>query len=146
MRNLKLTKWAVVLGLIVSITFVSCEEQEREINLAENEEQRQDVYQQILSNEDLFEGFLAEMRDSQQMMRNMYTRQQVEATMMADPKNMDDVLEGVFGALEQDTILLRNPERRERMMQNMMNMIERDTVMYRKMRERMQEGRMNNQN
>ncbi|WP_029036938.1 hypothetical protein [Salinimicrobium xinjiangense] len=144
MRKISLRNLSLLLGILFSTIFISCEEREREINLAENEEQRQEVYRQILNDEELFAEFMAEMHQDRGAMRNLYTRKQVEATMMADPEVMDAVMVGMYEVIEQDTMLLRNPERRERMMQNMTRMMERDTAMYRQMQERMQERRVNN--
>lgn len=140
--NLNLT---VILGMMFSIIFISCEEQEREINLSDNEEQRQEVYQQILNDKELFNEFLTEMRENKPMMRNMYTRAHVESMMMNHPEVMDSVMVGVYAYMERDTMMLRNPQRRERMMRNMTHMMKRDTAMYREMQQRMQDGRMNNQ-
>jgi hypothetical protein len=143
MKTQNLTPLAFILGIMLSVLFVSCEEREQEINLAENEAQRQEVYEQILSDDELFNEFMEEMTEDRNMMRNMYTREQVEASMMADPEVMDSVLVGVYAVMEKDSMLMRNPERRERMMQNMTRMMERDTAMYMEMQERMEEGRMN---
>ncbi len=143
MKKQNLTPLAFIIGIMLSALFVSCEEREQEINLAENEAQRQEVYEQILSDDELFNEFMEEMTEDRNMMRNMYTREQVEASMMADPEVMDSVLVGVYAMMEQDSMLMRNPERRERMMQNMTRMMERDTAMYMEMQERMEEGRMN---
>ncbi|MCC8360197.1 hypothetical protein [Salinimicrobium sediminilitoris] len=143
MKKQNLTPLAFILGIMVSALFASCEEREQEINLAENEAQRQEVYEQILSDDELFNEFMEEMTEDRNMMRNMYTREQVEASMMADPEVMDSVLVGVYAVMEKDSMLMRNPERRERMMQNMTRMMERDTAMYMEMQERMEEGRMN---
>ena len=143
MKTQNLTPLAFILGIMLSALFASCEEREQEINLAENEAQRQEVYDQILSDEELFNEFMGEMTENRDMMRNMYTREQVEASMMADPEVMDSVLVGVYAVMEKDSMLMRNPERRERMMQNMTRMMERDTAMYMEMQERMEEGRMN---
>ncbi|MCY2687646.1 hypothetical protein [Salinimicrobium sp. TH3] len=142
MKKQNLTPLAFILGIMLSALFASCEEREQEINLAENEAQRQEVYEQILSDDELFNEFMEEMTEDRNMMRNMYTRKQVEASMMADPEVMDSVLIGVYAVMEQDSMLMRNPERRERMMQNMTRMMERDTAMYMEMQERMEEGRM----
>ncbi len=144
MKNFNLTKLAVVMGIMVSAIFISCEEREQEINLAENEAQRQEVYDQILSDEELFNEFMGEMTENRDMMRNMYTREQVEAMMLADPDIIDSVVVGMYSVMERDTMMRQNPERRERMMRNMMNMMERDTAMHRMMQERMQERHMGN--
>lgn len=143
MKKLSLNYTVLLMGIFISLLFASCEEREQEINLVENEEQRQEVYEQILNDEQLFTEFMTQVREDKVMMRNIYTREQVEASMMADPEVMDAVIIGMYGAIEQDSMLLRNPERRERMMQNMTTMMSRDTAMYREMQERMEENRMN---
>lgn len=140
MKNPSFNPFSVLFA--ITILFVSCEEQEQVIDLSENPEKREEIYQQILNDDDLLTEFMNEMRKNPSMMRNLYTREQVEATMMADPVVMDSVLMGMYRVIEQDSMLLRNPERRERMMQNMTNMMSRDTSMYREMQERMQEGEM----
>lgn len=144
MKNPSFNPFSVLFA--ITILFVSCEEQEQVIDLSENPEKREEIYQQILNDDDLLTEFMNEMRKNPSMMRNLYTREQVEATMMADPVVMDSVLMGMYRVIEQDSMLLRNPERRERMMQNMTNMMSRDTSMYREMQERMQEGEMGMRN
>lgn len=144
MKNPSFNPFSVLFA--ITILFVSCEEQEQVIDLSENPEKREEIYQQILNDDDLLTEFMNEMRKNPLMMRNLYTREQVEATMMADPVVMDSVLMGMYRVIEQDSMLLRNPERRERMMQNMTNMMSRDTSMYREMQERMQEGEMGMRN
>lgn len=139
MERFSLNQLPVLLGVLLSTIFISCEEQAGEINLSENAEQRQEVYQQILSDEELFGEFMAEMREDPEVMRNVYTREQVEASMMADPKVMDSVMVGLYAVVEQDTLLLSNPERRERMMQYMTTIMVRDTALFREVRERMME-------
>ena len=144
MEKLNLSPLAIVLGMIVLNLFTSCEEREQEINLSENEAQREEVFQQILNDKEVFNDFMGEMRENRQMMRNMYTRKQVEATMMNDPDIIDSVMVGMYSVMGRDSMMRRNPQRRERMRRNMMNMMERDTAMYRMMQQRMGQGRMNN--
>ncbi len=144
MKNSIFSRLGMILCTVFMTAFVSCEEQEQEIDLAENEMQKQEVFEQIINDEELFVEFMAEVRDNHQMMRNMYTREQVEAMMMADPEIIDVVLTDIYAVMEQDTMLMQNPERRKRMMKNMTVMMQRDTAMYREMQRRMQESEMQN--
>ncbi len=135
----------MILCMLFVAAFVSCDDEEEEIDLTENEMQKQEVFNQILNDEELFTEFMTRVRDNEQMLRNMYTREQVEAMMMADPEVIDVVLTDIHSIMIEDTTLLRNPERRERMMQNMTTMMERDTAMYREMQQRMQQRQVENE-
>ncbi|WP_324720998.1 hypothetical protein [Salinimicrobium sp. HB62] len=145
MKNSKLTGLLMILCMLFVAAFVSCDDEEEEIDLTENEMQKQEVFNQILNDEELFTEFMTRVRDNEQMLRNMYTREQVEAMMMADPEVIDVVLTDIHSIMIEDTTLLRNPERRERMMQNMTTMMERDTAMYREMQQRMQQRQVENE-
>lgn len=142
MKNVMLNRFAMMGILMLTMLFISCKEREQEINLAENEDQRQEVYQQILGDEELFTEFMTEMHQNKQMMRNMYTREQVKASMMADPEIMDSLMLSMHSVIMQDSMLLHNPKRRERMMQHMTMMMQMDSSMMRQMQQRMQERKM----
>lgn len=141
-------------GLLFSLLiFSSCEE--REVDLAEDPELRSEVYNQILSDEQLFTGFMDEMRENDRalewmqehkpMMRNMYGRNQVRSMMRNNPEVIDSLMQGMMVMMEQDTTLFRrNPEIHKRMMQHIMMMMERDTAMYGQMQRRMQQHQMGN--
>jgi len=153
MKTLKFFLKAGFALLFLLLTLNSCDN-EQDVDLAEDPELRNDVYNQILSDQDLFNEFLAEMRESEKslewmrenkpMMRNMYSRNQVRGMMRNQPEVIDSLMEGMYRTMEEDTTLFRrNPQMHQRMMQHMMMMMERDTAMYGQMQRRMQQHRMN---
>ena len=151
MKNAKAQlSWS--LFLFLSLLFISCDDEEN-IDLTEEPEERQEVYQQILNDEQLFTEFIDELRKNDQsmewmrasrpMMRNMYGRQHMQQVMANHPEVIDTMMMHGMMMMQRDTMMLRrNPEMRRRMMQNMMLMMERDTSMYRQMQERMEERPM----
>lgn len=151
MKKQILTLTSLLSGLLLISLFFACDDRERGIDLQENEENREEVYQQILNDEELFSEFMNEMRESRRsmewmasdrpMMRNMYGRQQVQSMMKNHPEMMDSVMQEMMTMHWDTTRMHRNPQMRQRMMQNMMRMMEQDTAMYREMQERMQENR-----
>lgn len=137
--------------LFFLFTLSSCDN-EPDVDLAEDPELRNDVYNQILNNEELFTEFMTEMRQSdtsmqwmrqnKPMMRNMYGRNQVRSMMRNNPEVIDSLMQGMMTTMEQDTTMFRrNPQMHQRMMQHMMMMMDRDTAMYDQMQQRMQERR-----
>ena len=137
--------------LLIAFLFTSCANES--IDLKENPDQKEEVYEQILSNEELFRDFMDEMRgndtamqwmvDHRPMMRNFYGRKQVTHMMRNQPEVMDSVMQGMMMMYEKDSLMRRsNPQIRERMRQHMMLMMERDSVLSNQMREHMQQ-RMN---
>lgn len=146
-------------GLLLFLFLLNSCDREKEIDLSEDEAVRNDVYEQILSDEQLFNEFVEEMRESDRpmqwmsqhkpMMRNMYGRNQVRRMMRNNPEMMDSLMQGMFIMMEDDTTMFRrNPQMRQRMMQHFMMMMERDTSMYGQMQQMMQQrgqmrGRMN---
>lgn len=146
--NLKLIYLAL---LSIPVLLWSCDEEER-IDLADNPEQREEVYQQILSDERLFTEFMNEMRENRQtmgwmasdtaIMRNMYGRRHMQQVMRNHPEVIDTMMQGMMGMYNQDTAMYRrNPAMNHRFMQHMWTMMERDTAMYRQMQERMRQNR-----
>ncbi len=142
-------------GLILILLFMNSCEQEKEVNLAEDEELRNDVYEQILSNEALFTEFMEEMRASDKpmewmsrhkpMMRNMYGRNQMQRMMRNNPGTMDSLMQNMMVMMEQDSSMIRrNPQMRQKIMRHMMMIMQRDTAAYNQMQQMMkQKGNMN---
>ncbi|MGB7842545.1 MAG: hypothetical protein WBL21_07130 [Salinimicrobium sp.] len=139
--------------LLFLLTLSSCDN-EKDVDLAEDPELRNDVYNQILSNEDLFTEFVTEMRQNdttmqwmrknKPMMRNMYGRNQVRSMMRNNPEVIDSLMQGMMTTMEEDTTMFRrNPQMHQRMMKHMMMMMDRDTAMYNQMQQRMEERRKN---
>lgn len=134
-------------GLVCLFLFSACEEER--IDLKENTEQRNEVFNQILEDEELFTQFMDEMRGNENtmdwmrnhrgMMRNFYGKKQVTHMMRNKPEVMDSVMQGMIMFYDRDTSMQGSPEWRNRMRQHMMIMMERDTVMYKQMQEQMQQ-------
>ncbi len=120
--------------------FSACEQQ-RDIDLKEDVETRKEVYSQILNDEELFNEFMDEMRESRRsmqwmhanrpMMRNMYSRRQVQAMMQENPEALDSLMQGMMSTMQGDTTRMNR-----RMRQNWLDLMERDTTLYRQMQER----------
>lgn len=125
----------------------SCDSDDR-IDLAEDPEERQEVYQQILNDEQLFTEFMDEMRENDQsmqwmrsnrpMIRNIYGRRHMQQVMANHPEVVDTMLMQGMMMQRDTTMYRRNPEMQRRMIEHMIIMMERDTSMYRQMQERMQ--------
>ena len=142
------------LSLMLFFFMLSSCDRETKVNLAEDEAVRNDVYEQILSDEDLFNEFMEEMRQSERpmtwmrqhkpMMRNMYGRNQVRQMMRNNPEMVDSLMQGMMTMMEQDTTMFRrNPQMHQKMMQHLMMMMQRDTAMYGQMQQMMnQRGQM----
>lgn len=147
MKNLKMRIPLILSLLLGTCLFMACEDER--VELAENPEQREEAFDQILNDEDLFNDFMNKMRENDQsmqwmashrpMMRNMYGRNQVHNMMRNNPEVMDSVMQGMMIMFEEDTTMIhRNPKMHQRIVQHMMIMVDRDTAMYRQMQERMQ--------
>jgi hypothetical protein len=153
MKTLKVKLPLLSMFFLFSLLIISCDADDR-IDLTEDPEERQEVYQQIINDDELLQEFLTEMRNSDKamqmmaenrpMMRNMYGRNQMRRMMRNNPQVIDTMMQGMMMVIEQDTTMFRkNPELHRRMMQHIMVMMERDTTMYRQMQERMQQRQMN---
>lgn len=143
--------------LVFSAIFFSCETGAQEVDLKENEAQRNAVYDQILNDQELFTQFMNRimqndqsmnwMSGHQDMMQEMYSRESMQMMMQNNPEMMDDVMQRMMSAMQQDTTLMRrNPQMRQQMMENMMNMMQQDTIMYNQMQQRMQQHHMGGTN
>ncbi len=152
MRNLKIRLSTALSMLLMMALFTSCEN-DRSVNLAENEEQREEVYQQILNDQELFNEFMAEMRENRgsmdmmrqnrPMMRNMYGRQQMQNMMKNNPEMMDSMRMNMMTMIEQDTTMELTEAKRQRMVQHMTRMMERDSALHARVKERMQDMESN---
>jgi hypothetical protein len=128
--------------------FMACD-REQDVDLKEDEVVRQDVYNQILNDEELFNEFIDQMRNSSRsmdwmmanrpMMRNMYSHRQVQTMMQQDPEVLDTLMQGMMSNMPRDTTRMH-----QRMRKNWFRMMERDTIMYRQMQERFQQRNGNN--
>lgn len=128
-----------------AVIFTACDQQ-RTLDLKEDEATKQDVYNQILGDEELFNEFIEQMRESNRsmewmranrpMMRNMYSHRHVQAMMQENPEVLDSLMQGMMSTMHSDSTRMH-----QRMRQNWFRMMERDTLMYRQMQERLQQNR-----
>lgn len=148
----------VLYVLSFSAFFFACETGvQEEVDLRENEAQRNAVYDQILNDEELFRDFMNRMSQNDQsidwmvsnrdMMQEMYSREHMQTMMRENPQMMNNMMQEMMAAMQRDTTMMhQNPAMRERMMENMMNMMQQDTAMYNQMQQRMQQPRMGGTN
>lgn len=144
MNRLKQFK-LMMFGLLGLFLFTACENED--IDLKEDPEQKNEVFTQILNDEELFTEFMNEMRGNENtmkwmrnhrgMMRNFYGRKQVTHMMKNQPEVMDSVMQGMIMYYDKDSAMQKNPQWRTRMRQHMMLMMERDTAMYNQMQQQM---------
>lgn len=151
MKNMRI-RIPVILSFFLAMILWGCDNDQK-VDLSEDPEQREEVYEQILNDKDMFNEFMNKMRENDQsmtwmanhkpMMRNMYGRNQMRHMMRNNPEAMDSIMEGMMIMVKEDTTMIhRNPDMHQRIMQHMMIMMDRDTAMYRQMQERMQQKKM----
>lgn len=134
--------------LLVFIT-VSCEDNEQ-VNLSENQEVREDVFEQILNDEQLFGEFMNELRENRKsmewmdnnrpMMNRFYGRERMHSMMRRNPQMRDSMMQGMMASMENDTIVRSSPQMRERMLRHMSTMMQRDSAFARQMRQMVQQS------
>src|SRR5690606_4326319 len=139
-------KFYSLLFLLFFVVLISGCDRAQDVDLKDDVETRQDVFDQILNDEELFTEFVGQMRESDQsmewmranrpMMRSMYSRRQVQALMRENPETLDSLMEGMMTSMQKDTTRIR-----QRMRQNWFRMMEEDTMFNRQMQERFRERR-----
>ncbi|MFD0976857.1 hypothetical protein [Salinimicrobium gaetbulicola] len=136
-----------VFGLLSLLLFSACDDER--IDLKEDTDQKNEVFNQILNDEELFAQFMDAMRGNENtmewmrnhrgMMRNFYGRKQVTHMMRNKPEVMDSVMQGMIMFYDRDSTMKGSPEWRKKMRQHMILMMERDTLMYEQMQQHMQQ-------
>ena len=141
-------------GLLL-MTSMACNNSEaasfQEIDLKRNEQLKERVFEQILSDEELFSDFTGKMRENSQamqwmrenrpMMQNFYGGKQIQDMMRRNPEMRQQIMQNMLRMMERDTARM-NPEMREQMLENMRRMMARDTVMQNRMHQMMQGNNM----
>ena len=112
-RIIKLT--IIALTTIITLSFAGCSNTSK-IDLANNQAQRQEVFNQITQNQDLFNDFMNQMMENPQ---NMHWMMQNEA-----------MVQHMFQQNNLQYMMQHNSEMNTYMMQNMMNMISSDSTYY----------------
>lgn len=147
MTTFKQIPGVLLLIFLVAGLSLACD-RDQDVDLKKDEAVKRSVYNQILNDEELFNEFMDQMRNSRRsmdwlrankpMMRNMYSHRQVQAMMKQDPEVLDSLMQGMISHRLRDTTLMH-----QRMRQNWFRMMERDTALYRQMKERFQQRREN---
>ncbi len=142
MKNIILKMATAFIVLLLTSMFVSCDAERNEIKLSENEELREDVYQQILSDKTYFDEFMSRMRENEQsmewmmanrpMMQRAYGNPQMNNMMQNFPEMRQGMMRTMMTMMQQDTAIYNQMQR----------MIQQDTMMYNHMQRMMQQGRM----
>ncbi len=117
----KIRIWAFGLTALIAIAFAGCSgstTSNSNIDLSNNQQQKEEAFQQIINNEKLFDEFMNQTMDNTRSMHWMMGNQQFMNNMFTD-ENLDYIMEHNAG--------LDN-----HMMNNMMNRINRDTTTARK--------------
>jgi len=133
--------------LLLVFSTVSCDNNEQ-VNLSENQEVREDVYEQILNDEQLFAEFMNELRENRKsmewmdnnrpMMNRFYGRERMNNMMRRNPQMRDSMMQGMMASMENDTTMGSSPQTRERMLRHMSIMMQRDSAFARQMRQMVQ--------
>ncbi len=97
----------------------------QQVDLKQNEQLKNDVYQQILNDSSLFNDFINEMRQNEQSMEWMRANRLMMGRM--------------YNQGQMQRMMQNNPEMRQQMMRNMKNMMKKDSAMHRQMHNMMYE-------
>ena len=128
----KINFWAFSLALMIGILVSGCSDMNNaKIDLSANEQQKEEAFTQILTNQELLNDFMNEM--------------------MAQPTSMNWMMENgrfmnhMFDQENLDYMRKHNPEIDNHMMNNMMYMLDRDTSIAKEWNNRMHERNPMNQ-
>lgn len=142
-------KISAVFSLLFIFVFTSCDNDNRPVNLSEDPLARENVFEQILNDEELFREFMNELRENdtslqwmtenRPMMSRMYGGENMHRMMRNNPQMRDSMMQGMFMGMESDSSMRPTPQMRERMLSHMRIMMERDTAFARELQEIVQE-------
>ncbi len=144
MKNLNQTVIFTFIGLLLMAS-IACDNsrETEEVDLKENEELKENVFNQILNDEELFTEFTTEMRENRLAMRRFSSGGHMREMMRGNPEMHQQMMQNMTEMMENDTTMRPNPEMRRQMMQNMMRIMKQDTAMQNRMRQMMHEQNMN---
>lgn len=135
MNKLSLFVTRLLTGFLFTSFLLSCDYRPQDVDLREDEELREDVYHQILNDEELFSEFLRELsenpRSLEQMVddpeigRYMYSLENLRKMMQNDPVLIDTI----------HTRMQQDPLMRRRMFDNMQREMGTDTARDHEMQE-----------
>lgn len=146
MKNLSNVLITGFVGLLL-ITSIACN---REVDLKENEQLKEEVFGQILNDEELFMDFtrtmredgnaMQWMRENQPMMQDFYGGKEMQNMMRGNPEMRQHMMDNMMQMMMDTTFMPSNNQMRQQMRQNLWRMMERDTSrMNPEMREQMLE-------
>ncbi len=132
--------------LLVFSTFTSCDEDEERVpDLSGNPEAREEIYEQILSDEELLSEFINDMGENDMAMENfsnnpqmtnrMYGGDRMHRMMRDNPQMRDSMMQGMMMGMERDSTHRPTPQMRERMLQHIQMMMQRDSTFASEVRE-----------
>lgn len=131
MKNLRQVLTSLSGCILLTALVTGCANPEygsSDIDLTANEEARNQVFQQILDNQELFDEFMNEMMQHEQSMQRMM--------------NHDQMTQHMYNSENMHSMMQQNPEMRDHMMQEWMNLMNQDTSYYNQMNHMMDEGHM----
>lgn len=159
MKNLNqivIASLSILLLMVVTSCNNSTAAQSQEVHLKKNEQLKERVFEQIMSDEELLTEFLNEMhedrqamewmRGNQPMVQSVYGGNNMRNMMRQNPEMRQQMMQNMMEMMDNDTTMRPDPEMRRKMMQSMMRMMEQDTAMQNRMREMMQRHRMRENN
>lgn len=130
--------------VLLPLVFIACSRERDTIRLSEDEEFREAIYDQILSDKKMFDEFINKMRENEQsmkwmmanrpIMRRAYGRNQMKKMMLDSPKMRQRMMRDMMKMMHQDTAIANQMQR----------MLQQDTAMVNQMQQRMHQGRMRN--
>lgn len=134
-------------GVFLLITSIACN---KEVDLKENEQLKEEVFEQILNDEELFMDFtrtmredgnaMQWMRENQSMMQDFYGGKEMQNMMRGNPEMRQNMMENIMQMMMDTAFMPSNNQMRHQMRQNLWRMMERDTSrMNPEMREQMLE-------
>ncbi len=146
MKRSTLKIFGLLCMLLMLPFFTSCEDEEERIpDLSGNPEAREEVYEQILSDEELLSEFFEDMGENDMAMESfsnnagmrnrMYSGNRMHQMMRNNPQMRDSIMHGMMMGMEGDTTMQPTPQMRERMLQHIGIMVQRDSTFARELRE-----------
>lgn len=117
-----------IVAFVAALMIWGCDNGSQEIDLVSNPEQREEAFNQILNNQELYYQFLDEVREN--------------TTAMEWTSGNREYAGELFGSEHMSRMRDSNPGMDTMMMENMMNRMEQDTAFNREFRQRMQDRRL----
>lgn len=134
--------------LLIFSVFTSCDEDEERVpDLSANPEAREEIYEQILSDEQLLSEFMNDMGENEMAMENfsnnpgmtkrMYGGDRMHRMMRNNPQMRDSLMQGMMMGIERDSTMRPTPQMRQRMLQHVQIMMQRDSAFASEIRQMM---------